>query len=288
MQPKPSIRKHTGKAPEGLDSAMKPPLKDFPPTPKRKKHERIKRMTYRSATFLQISHKSAMLAAVVLAVSLSSLQRHSQSTDLQARLGDLKDSMARNKEVLSQYTWEETVKIILKGEEKKTEHFEVRQGPDGKPVKTPLDPLAPAKQQSGGRLKQHIVEKKKEEYKAYADQMKELAQHYVPPDKDAIENAYAKGNIAIIPGGDIPGEIKLVIHDYYKRGDTATLRFDKNLKQLQAISIASWMDNPQDPMNLNVAFGRLPDGTNHVSTVTIEGVSKKLTINTANSDYRKM
>jgi hypothetical protein len=41
-------------------------------------------------------------------------------------------------------------------------------------------------------------------------------------------------------------------------------------------------------MNLNVAFGRLPDGTNHVATVTIEGVSKKLTINTANSDYRKM
>ena len=245
-------------------------------------------MTYRSATFLQISHKSAMLAAVVLAVSLCSLQLHSQSTDLQARLGDLKESMARNKEVLSQYTWEETVKIILKGEEKKTEHFEVRQGPDDKPVKTPLDPPAPAQQQSGGRLKQHIVEKKKEEYKAYADQMKELVQHYVPPDKDPIENAYAKGNIAIIPGGGIPGEIKLVIHDYYKPGDTVTLRFDKNLKQLQAISIASWMDNPQDAMNLNVAFGRLPDGTNHVSTVTIEGVSKKLTVNTANSDYRKM
>ena len=60
------------------------------------------------------------------------------------------------------------------------------------------------------------------------------------------------------------------------------------MKQLQAISIASWMDNPQDAMNLNVAFGRLPDGTNHVSTVTIEGVSKHLRVNTTNSDYRKM
>ena len=245
-------------------------------------------MTYRSAALLQISRKSAMLAAVVLAGSLYSVELHSQSNDLQARLGGLQESMARNKEVLSQYTWEETVKIILKGEEKKTEHFEVRQGPDGKPVKTSLDPPAAPQQQTGGRLKRHIVEKKKEEYKAYADQMKELAEHYVPPDKDAIQSAYAKGNIAIIPGGSIPGEIKLVIHDYYKPGDTVTLRFDKNVKQLQAISIASWMDNPQDAMNVNVAFGRLPDGTNHVSTVTIEGFSKHLTVNTTNSDYRKM
>jgi len=244
-------------------------------------------MTYRLTALLQISHKGAMLAAVVLAGSLCSVPLRSQSNDLQARLGDLKESMARNKEVLSQYTWEETVRIILKGEEKKTEHFEVRQGPDGKPVKTSLDPPAAPQQETGGRLKRHIVEKKKEEYKVYADQMKELAQHYVPPDKDAIQSAYAKGNIAIIPGGS-PGEIKLVIHDYYKPGDTVTLRFDKNVKQLQAISIASWMDNPQDAMNLNVAFDRLPDGTSHVSTVTIDGVSKQLTVNTANSDYRKM
>ena len=246
-------------------------------------------MTYRSAALLQFSHKRATLAAVVLAVSLYSPRLHSQSTtDLKARLGDLKESMARNKEVLSQYTWEETVKIILKGEAKKTEHFEVRQGSDGKPVKTSLDPPAAAQQQTGGRLKQRIVEKKKEEYKDYADQMKELAQHYIPPDKDAIQDAYAKGNIAIVPGGGIPGEIKLVIHNYYKLGDTVTLRFDKNLKQFQTISITSWMDNPQDVMNLNVAFGRLPDGTNHISTVTIEGVSKQLTVNTTNSDYRKL
>jgi len=239
-------------------------------------------MTSRSAV-----RSGAMLAAVVLALSLDSPQVRSQGADLQARLGEVKESMARNKEVLSQYTWEETVKIILKGEEKKTEHFEVRQGPDGKPVKTPLDPPT-TQQPSGGRLKQHIIQKKKEEYKEYADRMKELAQHYVPPDKDALEAAYSKGNIAIIPGGSVPGEIKLVIHDYYKPGDTVTLRFDKNEKQLQTISIASWMENPQDAMNLNVAFARLPDGTNHVSGVTVLGVSKKLTVSMSNSDYRKM
>ena len=68
------------------------------------------------------------------------------SADLQARVTELKESQAKNKQALAQYSWEETVKIILKGEEKKTEHFEVRQGPDGKPVKTSLDqPAAPRK-----------------------------------------------------------------------------------------------------------------------------------------------
>jgi hypothetical protein len=209
--------------------------------------------------------------------------------DLQAQVVELKESSARNKEALAQYSWQETVKIILKGEEKKTEHFEVRQGPDGKPVKTPLDPQPAAQQgNSGGKFKQRIVAKKKEEYKEYADHMKELTGHYVPPDKDAIQDAYAKGNIAIIPGGGLPGEVKIVIHNYYKPGDTVTLRFDKNQKQLQAISVASWMDDPKDAMNLTVTFAKLTDGTSHVSTVTIEGVAKQLTVNTANSDYQKL
>jgi hypothetical protein len=246
-------------------------------------------MTYHRAPLPRIFSKSASLTVLGLAVTFSASQLRAQgATDMQTRVTELKESMAANKAALASYTWEETVKIILKGEEKKTEHFEVRQGPDGKPIKTSLDPAPPPQQDSGGRLKKRIVEKKKEEYKDYADNMKELAGHYIPPDKDAIQAAYSKGNIAIIPGGGAPGEVKLVIHNYYKPGDTVTLRFDKNQKQLQAISVASYMDDPKDVMNLTVAFGRLPDGTNHVSTVTVEGVSKQLTVNTTNSDYKKL
>jgi hypothetical protein len=175
---------------------------------------------------------------------------------------------------------------------KRQNSFKFEKGPDGKPVKTPLDPAESAAAQDnsnrGGRLKQHIVAKRKEEYKEYADQMKELAQHYVPPDKDAIQAAYAKGDISIVPGGGLPGEVRLVIQNYYKPGDKVTLRFDKNQKQLAAISVAAWMDNPQDGMNLTVAFGKLPDGTNHVSSVTVEGVAKQLTVNTANSSCQKL
>jgi len=250
-------------------------------------------MNSRRLSHLKLPSAFALLAIAGFSVAATSRPSRAQgAADLQARVAELKESSAKNKQALAQYTWKETVKIILKGEEKETEHFQVHQGPDGKPVKTSLDPAAPAAQEAsggrGGRLKEHVVEKKKEEYKEYADQMKELAQHYVPPDKDAIQEAFQKGNISIVPGGDIPGEVKLVIHNYYRPGDSVTLRFDKNQKQLQAISIATYMNDPKDAMNLTVAFGRLPDGVNHVSAVTIEGVSKQLTVNTTNSDYQKM
>jgi hypothetical protein len=248
-------------------------------------------MNLRSVSLPLFPTSARLFAVLVFAMTLGIFQLHAQgSGDLQAKVSDLKENSAKNKAALAQYTWEETVRIILKGEEKKTEHFQVRQGPDGKPVKTPIDPQQQAAQQKpggrGGRLKERVVEKKKEEFKDYADQMQELAQHYVPPDKDGIQAAYAKGNISITP--DPSGDVKLVIRDYYKPGDTVTLRIDKAQKQLQAISIATYMDDPKDAMNLTVSFGRLPDGTNHVSNVTIEGVSKQLTVNTTNSNYQKL
>lgn len=209
-----------------------------------------------------------------------------QGPELQERVAELKESMARNKQSLAQYTWVEQVNISLKGELKKQEHFQVRLDPDGKPQKTSLD--APPEPPSGGRLKKHIVEKKKEEYKEYAEQMKSLAQQYVPPDKEMIQQAYALGNISIIPGGGLPGEIKLVFHNYVKPQDSMTLIFDKAQKQLLSLQIASYMDDPKDAMTLTVEFSRLPDGTNHVTNVIMNGVSKQLNIATQNSNYQHL
>jgi len=211
--------------------------------------------------------------------------------DMQAKLGELKASMAKNKQAIAQYTWHETVVISLKGEQKKTQNYQVRMGSDGKPQKTSLDqPAQPQQAQGGrgGRLKQRIVEKKKEEYEDYAESMKVLAGQYIPPDKDAIQGAYAKGNVSFTPGAGSPDEIKITILNYVKQGDSMTIFFNKAKKQISSIKIASYMDDPTDGMNLSVQFSSLPDGTSHVSAVTIDGVKKQLTIATQNSNYTKL
>jgi hypothetical protein len=209
-----------------------------------------------------------------------------QSPELQQRVADVKEASAKNKQALMSYSWNEQVTISLKGEQKKQEHFQVRLGPDGKPQKTSLDPPAEAAAPSGGRLKQHVVEKKKEEYKDYADQMKALAEQYVPPDGAKLQQAYGQGNITLGPAAGAPNEIQLVIKNYLKPGDSMTIVFDKAQKALLRVQIASYMDDPKDAMNLTVQFSRLPDGTNHVDSLVIDGVSKQLNVAIKNSNYQ--
>jgi hypothetical protein len=214
---------------------------------------------------------------------------NAQNQELQQRVAEIKQSAAKNKQALAQYTWAEQVTISLKGEQKKQEHFQVQTGPDGKPQKTSLDPPADTSSApKGGRLKQHVVAKKKEEYKEYADQMKALAQQYVPPDKELLQQAYEKGNITLGPAASAPNELQLVIHNYLKPQDSLTLVFDKTQKELLQIKIASYMDDPKDAMNLTVQFSRLPDGTNHVSNMVIDGVSKQLNVAIQNSNYQHL
>jgi hypothetical protein len=209
-----------------------------------------------------------------------------QNPELQQRVAEVKESSAKNKQALASYSWTETVTISLKGEQKKQEHFQVRLGPDLKPQKTSLDPPAEAAAPSGGRVKQRVVAKKKEEYKDYADQMKALAQQYVPPDKDLLQQAYAKGNFTLGPAAGNSNELQLIIHNYLKPQDSMTLVFDKTQKALLQVKIASYMDDPKDVMNLTVTFTSLPDGTNHVSNLVIDGVSKQLNIAIQNSNYQ--
>jgi hypothetical protein len=211
-----------------------------------------------------------------------------QNPELKQHVAELKESMAMNKQALAQYTWAEQVTISLKGEQKKQQHFQVRLGPDGKSQKTSLDPPADPPAESGGRLKKHVVEKKKEEYKDYAEQMKALAQQYVPPDKDMLENAYQQGNISIGPAAGAANELQLVIKNYLKPQDSLTLVFDKAQKAILRIQIASYMDDAKDAMNLTVQFNRLPDGTNHVSNLVIDGVSKQLKVAIDNSNYQHL
>src|SRR5579864_1662286 len=115
---------------------------------------------------IEMSRKS-LFSFLFVAVLASVCALYAQE-GLQQQVGQLKESMAKNKQALAQYTWVETVTISLKGEEKKQQHYQVQMGPDGKPQKTSLDSAPAAQPQDsggrGGRLRQRVVEKKKEEY----------------------------------------------------------------------------------------------------------------------------
>jgi hypothetical protein len=210
-----------------------------------------------------------------------------QDPNLQQKVTQVKESMAANKQALSRYTWQEQQTTSIKGEVKKQQMFQVQNGPDGKPQKTLLGPPPEQQEPSGGRLKRHVVEKKKEEYKDYGQQIAELAQSYAQPEPGKLQQAFAQGN-AMLGSGGAPGEIKLVIHNYVKPNDTVTMTFNTAEKAIQSLQIASYLDDPKDAVNITAQFARLPDGTNHVANMLVNGVSKELTVNVQNSNYQKL
>lgn len=118
--------------------------------------------------------------------------------------------------------------------------------------------------------------------------MKSLMERYVPPDKDLLQQAQEKGNIALAPGAGAPSQVQLVIHDYVKPNDSMTLVFDKDQKQLLSLQVASYLDDPKDAVNLTVKMSRLPDGVSHMDSTVLEGVSKQLKLAIQNSNYQQL
>src|SRR5271166_5698999 len=100
--------------------------------------------------------------AVTAALMLVASYAFSQNPALQQKIAALKQSAAQNKQRLMHYQWNETQQITLKGEPKGTKQFLCQYGPNGQVNKTELGAPQP-QQPQGGRLKQRIVEKKKEE-----------------------------------------------------------------------------------------------------------------------------
>jgi hypothetical protein len=203
---------------------------------------------------------------------------------MQQRLAEIKASSAANKQSLARYTWTEQQTTSIKGEVKKTQQFQVRIGPDGQQQKTELNPQAPPAP-SGGRFKRRIVAKKTEEFKDYGQQIAELGKQYAQLDPQALDQAYQRGDISLQPNGET-GTISLIIKNYLKPGDSVTLVFNRPKKALLSVQVASYLTDPSDAVRIVVQFAKLPDGTNHVATNQVTGVSKQLGVMIQNSSYQ--
>ena len=92
--------------------------------------------------------------------------------------------------------------------------------------------------------------------------------------------------MSLSPGGG--GEIHLVIKNYVKPNDSVTLTFNRAEKAIQGMEIASYLDSPSDAVKISAQYAKLPDRTNHVSTMNLDGVSKQLNVAIQNSNYNKL
>lgn len=225
----------------------------------------------------------ALATAFVAAVLLNGVATMAQSQQMEQKLMAIKQAQAANKAKLAQYTWTETETISIKGDVKDTKTYQV-QMVNGKAQKNLVNDQ---KAQSGGRegrAKEHIIEKKTEEYEEYGQSISALAKQYTTPNPEALMAAKQAGNISLLPGG---GTVSLVIKNYVKSGDSMTMTISEATHSPVSLQVNSYLSDPKDAVTINAQFAQLPDGTNHVATTNTNGVSKQLGIMEQNSNYRK-
>jgi len=230
-------------------------------------------------------HAIALTLAGCTAAFIPSTLVYAQNAGMMQKLQEIKAASAASKAALAHYTWQETETISVKGDVKKTTTYQVMVGPGGQQQKAEIGGSA-APPPSGGKFKQRIIAKKKEEFQVYGEQMSALAKQYSTPDPQLLQQAYQKGNISAQLGG-AAGTMSLVIKNYLKPGDSMTLVFNQATKAMVAVNVATYLSDPSDTMTETVTFAKLPDGTNHVATVALNGASKQLGVNIQNSNYQQ-
>jgi len=231
-------------------------------------------------TTVYIGKHFVILSALLLLANRSALP---QNAELQEKLAAAKQAAAENKQKLLQYQWIETTQLTLNGDQKPPTQNSCRYGPDGQVQKTLIGP--PPQQPSGGKMKQRIIEKKKEEVKDYMQDVKSVLAMYVPPDPQRMQQAYQSGNVALNP---VPGAVTLVFTNYAQPGDKMILTFDAAAKKITALNVDTYMGEARDKVTLQVQMGSLPDGTSYAQQTVLNASAKNLSVTTTNSDYQRL
>jgi hypothetical protein len=242
-----------------------------------------------ASTVLRIGKSAFLATALFASVIFTAPAASGQGAggDLQAKVAALKQSVAANQQKLHQYRWLETTQLNLNGNDKPGTQSMCQYGPDGKVQKTPMSPQQAQQAPSGGRLKQRVIAKKKEEMKDYMGQVKTLLAMYVPPDPQRMQQAFQQQKVSLVPGGG-SGVAQIVFKDYAQPGDQMTISFNTADKKISALNVNTYMDDPKDVVTLAVHFASLPDSTNYVHDSVLNATAKKLVVTTTNSNYQPL
>ena len=201
----------------------------------------------------------------------------------------LKQNLAESQKKLRTYEWTETTAISLKGEEKTRKQQRVLYGADGKLLKTPIGAAPAAKPEPsggrrGGRLKEQIVENKKDEISDYMEKAVALIHKYVPPNPELIQKAKDAGNLTVKPPQD--GKVRAEFKEFVQKGDLMGIDVDAKALQLLGLNVATYLEKPEDAVTLDVRHATLPDGTSYVAKTTFDAKAKNITVVIENSGHK--
>jgi len=233
----------------------------------------------------------AGLAGAAL-VSIAAAQGAAQTPPSPDQLvATLKQNLADGQKKLRQYEWIETTVISLKGEEKARKQQRAYYGADGKLTKIPINAPAAAAEPQGrggrsGRLKERVVENKKDDMQEYMQQAVALVHKYVPPSPELIQKAKDAKKLTVQPPQN--GRVRVEFKDFVQPADVMTIDVDAKAMVLGALNVATYLEKKEDAVTLDVRFGTLTDGTVYNAKTTLEAKAKNITVVIENSGHRPL
>jgi hypothetical protein len=230
-----------------------------------------------------ITMKRITIGIALTAVALLAMPSV-RAQDLQQKLAAAKQAAALNQKALRAYSWIEKSELSLKGEVKNTKVDMCKYGPDGKVLKTPVVEPPPPQKKRG--LKGKIIAKKTGEMKEELEAAVTLVQQYVPLSPDLMQGVMTAGTASLAQAG--PGFVALKFPGYIKKDDALTLTFDSAVKTLQQIEVKSWLDEPDNAVNLKVTMQALPDGTRYPGSIAVVLPKRQLEVKITKSNYQKL
>jgi hypothetical protein len=197
------------------------------------------------------------------------------------------ESQKANSQALRQYSWKSRTEIKLKGESKNVKLEQVRYDLDGKLQKTPMGgppPAAPAPAQGGrgGRVKNKVIENKKEEFGEMMQGLGQLVASYgqLPPDKlQAFAANATKGR----GEGAMQGTAQIQGLDVLQPGDSMTIWIDPASQMMRRVEIKTIYD--KKPAALVAEYRSVPNGPTYMARAVLTYPEKNVELTVDNSDY---
>ena len=230
----------------------------------------------------QLRTRFSILLVLLCAAASGSAQAQQQGAA--ERVDALKANLAASQAALRHYQWIETTNISLNGEVKSSVQKRCYYGVDGVLQKVEVSASPQAAPPPG--LRGRIAANKKEELTTYMQSAVALVKSYVPPDPAKIQAVKDAGDVSVQLAGS-GAEVKLAFANYEKPGDSLDVSINLTNNQMKGLSVASYLDDPSDAVNLGVIMSALPDGTVYASETTLDAPAKNLTVVVQNTGYLK-
>jgi hypothetical protein len=202
------------------------------------------------------------------------------------------ESQKANAQALRQYRWKSRTEIKLKGESKNVKVEQVRYDVNGKLQKTPIGGPPPAAAapaaapatggRGGGRVKNKVIENKKEEFGEMMQGLGQLVASYghLPPEK---MQAFAAGATKGKGEGAMEGTAQIQGANVLLQGDSMTMWIDPASQMMRRVEIKTLYEGK--PATLITDYKSLPNGPTYMAQAMLTYPEKNVELTVDNYEY---